>query len=236
MHVPLPLQLDEPLPEQGGSDTRIAERRPLLLVPVPAESAWAAAVRADAARASLTGILGTGAAAAADGGAGKRQREPGAGEADGLAAAGEDVSMSMMVSDATGQTTADDCDSAAARARRGTGSAHPAGQEASSAGAASPGADLPGGCCMTYVSGARFGVDVDDSDPCLTRAPAMHGARCDLLQCHGLWLCWATLPLHARQGLTVQTRGSMRGECRASSQRAQHGPAEGGRRSGVRSP
>lgn len=153
-------QLEDALPEHGGGDTRIAERRPLLLVPVPAESAWAAAPRAEAARASLAGVLGGAAADAPAGAASKRQREDGPGGADGhapagpAAHAGQDLSMSMMVSDATGQTTADDGDSAAARARRDGGPAAAAGQEASSAGAAPPGADLPGGCCMAYVSRA----------------------------------------------------------------------------------
>ncbi|KAL4424256.1 hypothetical protein ABPG75_001557 [Micractinium tetrahymenae] len=147
-------QLDEAVPRQDAGSTRIAERRPLLLVPVPAESAWAVAPRAEAARASLTGITGS-EAAAASAGAGKRQRDAGAREAAAPAPAGpaeEDVSMSMMVSDATGQTTADDGDSAAARARQAGGPPPAAGpQEASSAGAAAPGADLPGGCCMAYV-------------------------------------------------------------------------------------
>ncbi|KAL4442708.1 hypothetical protein ABPG77_006702 [Micractinium sp. CCAP 211/92] len=144
-------QLEEALPEQRGSggDTRIAERRPLLLVPVPAENAWVAAAREEAARASLAGVLGGGAPGAPAGGAGKRQRDSGEARTGPAAPAGQDVSMSMMVSDATGQTTADDGDSAAARARRDGGPAA-AGQEASSGGAA-PGADLPGGCCMAYV-------------------------------------------------------------------------------------
>lgn len=59
--------------------------------------------------------------------------------------------MSMMVSDATGQTAADDGDSAASRARRAVGPAAGQQQEASS-GAAAAGFDLPAGCCMAYVS------------------------------------------------------------------------------------
>lgn len=137
------LQLDEPVPE--GAETRIAERRPLLLVPVPAESGWAAAPHAAAARASLAALQAGGAAAA---GAGKRPREDGAaaGQAE------EELSMSMMVSDATGQTAADDGDSAASRARRAAGAPAAQQQEASSGGAAAAGADLPAGCCMAYVS------------------------------------------------------------------------------------
>ncbi|PSC74128.1 mini-chromosome maintenance complex-binding isoform A [Micractinium conductrix] len=144
-------QLDEAVPE--GAETRIAERRPLLLVPVPAESPWAAAPRAAAARASLAAVAGAGAAGAA--GAGKRARDgevPAA--ANGAAAQEEDVSMgvSMTVSDATGQTTtADDGDSGASRARRAA-AAGP--QEVASGGggsAAAPGADLPAGCCMAYL-------------------------------------------------------------------------------------
>lgn len=131
-----------------GGETRIAERRPLLLVPVPAESGWAAAPHAAAARASLAALQAGGAAGAA--GVGKRAREDGApvGQAE------EDVSISMMVSDATGQTAADDGDSAASRARRAAGAPAAQQQEASSggSGAAAAGADLPAGCCMAYVS------------------------------------------------------------------------------------
>lgn len=157
------------MPEQRGSggDTRIAERRPLLLVPVPAENAWVAAAREEAARASLAGVLGGGAPGAPAGGAGKRQRDSGEARTGPAAPAGQDVSMSMMVSDATGQTTADDGDSAAARARRDGGPAA-AGQEASSGGAA-PGADLPGGCCMAYVSGAPAGAEPRHTRPALRR-------------------------------------------------------------------
>lgn len=140
--VPLSSQLDEAVPE--GGESRFAERRPLLLVPVPAESDWAAAPRAADARAALAALR----AAAGDAGAtaAKRQREEGMEEAG-------DVSMSMMVSDATGQTTADDGDSAASRARRAAAvlSAGRAAQEASS-GTGATGADLPPGCCMAYVS------------------------------------------------------------------------------------
>lgn len=142
---PLLPQLDEAVPE--GGETRIAERRPLLLVPVPAESGWAGAPHAAAARASLMALqAGAGAAAGA---ASKRPRE------DGAPAGGaeDDVSISMMVSDATGQTAADDGDSAASRARRAAGA--PAGQQqeaSSGSGAAAAGADLPAGSCMVYVS------------------------------------------------------------------------------------
>lgn len=141
------LQLDEPVPE--GAETRIAERRPLLLVPVPAESGWAAAPHAAAARASLAALQAGGAAAA---GAGKRAREDGApaGQAE------EELSISIMVSDATGQTAADDGDSAASRARRAAGAPAAQQQEASSGGAAAAGADLPAGCCMAYVSADRM--------------------------------------------------------------------------------
>lgn len=143
-----PPQLDEAVPE--GGETRIAERRPLLLVPVPAESGWAGAPHAAAARASLAAVqAGAGAGAGAAGAASKRPRE------DGAPAGGaeDDVSISMMVSDATGQTAADDGDSAASRARRAAGA--PAGQQqeaSSGSGAAVAGADLPAGSCMAYVS------------------------------------------------------------------------------------
>lgn len=74
------------------------------------------------------------------------------------------MEMSLMVSDATGQTTTDDGDSAAAGRARRTGGLPAAAatgaqvaQEASSgaAGAARPAADLPPGCCMCYVSAGR---------------------------------------------------------------------------------
>ncbi|EFN53539.1 hypothetical protein CHLNCDRAFT_136659 [Chlorella variabilis] len=136
-------QLAEPLPEGalggGAGESRIAERRPLLLAPVPGESGWAAAPLAAVARASLATV----APAAAPAAAAKRPRED---------AGGDSESVSMMVSDATGQTTADDGDSAASRARRAAGAGAAGGQpqEASSS-AAAPAADLPPGCCMAYV-------------------------------------------------------------------------------------
>lgn len=124
-----------------GGESRFAERRPLLLVPVPAESKWAAAPRAADARAVLAALR---AAAGDSGGAAlKRQREDGTEEAG-------DVSMSMMVSDATGQITADDGDSAASRTR--SAAAAPGASRAAQEASSGAGADLPPGCCMAYVS------------------------------------------------------------------------------------
>lgn len=146
-----PLQLDEAVPE--GGESRIAERRPLLLMPVPAESEWVAAPRAAAARAALAALRSAAGGNAGVGAAPKRQRDGGVQEAG-------DASMSMMVSDATGQTTADDGDSATSRARRAAAAPGASGatQEASSGsdavGLAS--ADLPRGCCMVYVSRAAL--------------------------------------------------------------------------------
>lgn len=156
-------QLDEAVPQ--GGETRIAERRPVLLVPVPAESEWVAAPLAAAARASLAALnpgaaaganaSGNGSASQGGSAAPKRAREDGGAE---LAAAGDDVSMSMMVSDATGQTGVDDGDSAASRARRAGATGAAAGaqgpgrqQEEATSGAAA--GDLPAGCCMAYVYG-----------------------------------------------------------------------------------
>jgi hypothetical protein len=153
------VQLDEALPEAGPNDgaTRIAERRPLLLVPVPGESSWVAAPRAAAARASLAAVVA--AAGGASGGgaaAAKRPRDGGEGGEGGEGA----MSVSMMASDVTGQTTADDGDSAGSRARLAAGGAAPAsgqpGEGGGSSSASGAGADLPPGCCMAYVSAAEW--------------------------------------------------------------------------------
>lgn len=133
----------------GSGESRIAERRPLLLAPVPGESAWVAAQRDVTARASLAALQagGRGSAAAA-----KRHRdEGGAGQDD-------DVSVSMLVSDATGQTATDDGDSATSRARRAATAdqQHGQQQEASSGAPMHARADLPTGCCMAYVSSRRL--------------------------------------------------------------------------------
>ena len=59
----------------ANAPTRIAERRPLLLVPVPGQAAWLGAAGATAAEASLAGLPGAGAGAAGGrGGAGGRLR------------------------------------------------------------------------------------------------------------------------------------------------------------------
>jgi hypothetical protein len=85
----------------------------------------------------------------------------------------------MMVSDATGHTTAtttaDDGDSAASRAR--LAAAGPGQHQAVAATAA--GGDLPAGCCMAYVS----------REPCSccmpARPPASSALHCLSLICRG---------------------------------------------------
>jgi hypothetical protein len=134
-------ELDAALPE--GAETRFAERRPLLLVPVPGETAWVREAQAAEAAASLPAAAA--AAAAAAGGGAKRGRDAGA---EGMAAADADdadaVSMSMLEGDASGQADAalDDGDSAATRQRLG----------AEAGGGAAAADDIPAGAVMVYVS------------------------------------------------------------------------------------
>lgn len=145
----LPMQLDEPLgPAGAGPDSqRLAERKPVLLVPVPGETSWVKAAHAAAAPPAPMPPAPT--SAAAVGGGAKRPREDAAQQQQQQEA--DAMSVSMLVSDATGQTgAADDGDTAATRARTG--------EVASAPGAGAGGApgidDIPAGAVMAYVSRA----------------------------------------------------------------------------------
>lgn len=129
-------ELEEQVPY--GSETKIAERKPLLVVPVPGESPWVQRLHAAEAAASLPATP-----APAPGGGTKRGRP------DAPTKAGDDdvMSMSFLVSEATGQTDAtDDMDSAASRARTEAGSA-----TGCTAAAPFPAADIPAGACVVFV-------------------------------------------------------------------------------------
>jgi Mini-chromosome maintenance replisome factor len=123
----------------GTTETKLAERKPLVLIPVPNESEWVQAFHASAAAATLNDgdiIINT-----AGGAVSKRQRED---ETD-------DVSMSVVESDTMG---AGERDTAATKARVGGDKAGDANAAVAAAAAAEAvaGEDLPEGSAMVYVS------------------------------------------------------------------------------------
>eukprot|EP00887_Chlorella_sp_A99_P007055 scaffold2.g7055.t1 len=138
-------QLDEPLggpaTAPGADDGQLlAERRPVLLVPVPGEASWV-----KAAHEAAGPPVAAAAAAQAGGGPGGAKRGR-----DGEQLAQDDaVSVSMLVSDATGMTGGDAADTAATRARTEGQQ-----QEASSGAGAAPATgvdDIPAGAVMAYL-------------------------------------------------------------------------------------
>lgn len=177
-------ELDEALPQ--GAETKLAERKPLLVIPVPGESTWVTAMLEEQAAGSLGSLPAGKAPTAMPGGASaKRPRSDGADE--------DSMSISVLETDATGQTDAgmagaDDADSLAPRFR-GPGPAA-AGEGVSADGPAAPAIapPPPPGSCMVYVDGSDDGDvklnDVVEVVGVLSRVPELAVAHLECLESH----------------------------------------------------